>query len=444
MAPGTISNLVQFIEGNLTVITFNTDELVNLIFKDGAGTKFIVKNNTATTITFFESAITPVVGNGMAMLSSSTNKAVIPYVDTFKVDSEAASKIGTGLLDDTFYYYTAFTKVIGANVAQAEYSVYKSTNSTQSVALSTKNTPFGTMLYNYWPSVFRDLDVTEDLQDLMNVFAFQFRQLHSLISTYRLQNSEKVFVNALVALADQTGLPSVGYSIGIDTMRRIARNMLTAWKLKGSKEGIALFIKILTTWDVTGGTGEIDDSIPDLVPNVSAFRFFAPSLGSTNVRFTQSNVTSSTNGSGMTSINSSAYVPGGRFPKSLPGIIIPGFFTFREFVVNLPNVALYVGGTSSFTTGSGTTTITDTSANYGAVNSLVGNFILPNQGEPNDLYLIISNTTNTVTVKGIVNNRETNGFYAILSPLNANRFIILNKLFPLYIPFSTEAGFNFT
>ncbi len=47
-------------------------------------------------------------------------------------------------------------------------------------------------------------------------------------------------------------------------------------------------------------------------------------------------------------------------------------------------------------------------------------------------------------MRGVINNRVPGGDYAILSPLNTNRFIILNKLLPVYIPFGTRAGFLFT
>lgn len=443
-APGTISNLVQLINGALTVVTFVPDALVNLIFQDGSGNKFIVQTNTANTLTFFESSVTPVVGTGMTLLSSSSNNVILPFIDTYQSRAEAASQVGTGLLDDQFYYYTAFTLGIGLNVAQAEFALYETPQSTQSVAISTKNNNMGTVLYNYWPGLFRQQDATGDLQDLMDIFGFQFQELYSLIKTFNLQDSNNVYVNALVALADQTGLPSVGYSIGIDTLRRIAREMLTAWKLKASKEGIALFIRIITTWDITGGTGDINDSISDFLPNIQGLRFFSSSLGLLNTRLTAPNVTSSTNSSGVTTTFSTPFVPGGRFIKTLPGIIIPGFFTFREFVVTVPNVALFIGTTTNFTVSNGTTTISDSTANFGANNSLVGNYILPNESDQNDIFVIISNTSNSVTVSGILNNREAGGTYVIMSPLNANRFIILTKLMPLYRPANTLSSFRFT
>jgi hypothetical protein len=85
----------------------------------------------------------------------------------------------------------------------------------------------------------------------------------------------------------------------------------------------------------------------------------------------------------------------------------------------------------------------DTTANFGADDSLVGNFLLPNSEEVNDIFEIIGNTATTITVRGTINNRNPGGSYAILSPLNTNRFQILNKLLPVYIPFGTRAGFRF-
>jgi hypothetical protein len=426
-APGSISNLVIFQNGALSIRNFIPGELANLIFLDGAGNRFLIKNNNTNTI-FLQGTTIPSIGNGMAVLSSFFDSAPVPFIDNFLTQSEADSRQGSGLQNDKFYYYTAFTKPIGTNVAQAQFGFTDSGVSTQDSAISIKDTQFGQILYDYWPGLYRELDATGDLEDLMEVFGFQFNQIRSLIDTYKLQDSNSVFVNALLPLSEQFGLPSVGFSIGIDTLRRIAKEVITCWRLKGSKEGIALFIRMLTTWDVTGGTADFSNAIQDFLPNIEALRFFDPNLGTTNTRITQSEP---------------FFVGGGRFVRGLPGIVIPGFFTFREFVINIPEVALYIGGSQAFTTGSNTTTMVDGSNNFGSNNSLVGNFLLPNQEEVNDIYRIISNTSTSITVEGIITNRNPAGNYAVLSPLNTNRFIILNKLLPVYIPYGTLAGFRF-
>lgn len=427
VSPGSISNLVTLINGQLAVKLFTPDELVNLVFMDGNSTKFIIKSNTESTIFFQETAI-PIIGNGMRMLNSFFNTQPISYLDNFKNDVETAIRIGTGLLNDRYYYYTAFTIPQGANVAQAQFASIDSGTPTQAFALSIEDKKFGELLYSFWPEVYKGMDVTGDLQDLMQVFGFQFNQLHSIISTYRLQDSDNVLTTALLPLSEQFGLPSVGFTIGADTLRRIAKDMISCWKLKGSKEGIALFIREITTWDITGGTADFSGAVQDSLPNVSAFRFFDPNLGNLNTRFTQTEPT---------------FIPGGRFAKGLPGVIIPGFFSFREFVITLPGVALEIGHTEAFTTDAQGTTMEDSTANFGVNDSLKGNYLLPNQEEINDLYLITSNTNTTITVSGLITNRNFGGKYAIFSPLNANRFIILNRLLPYYIPLKTKASFDF-
>lgn len=425
---GFIKNLVVSVNGQLSLKIFAEEELANSIFVDGAGTKYFIKSNTLDTVYFFE-ALTPVIGVGMSTLTNFANGATIPYSDTLRTSTEAALRVGNGLLDDTFNYYTIFTKLTGVNVAQAEFSIIGSGEPTQSYALSTKDTSFGNRIYELWPEVHKGLDTSGDLHDLMQVFGFQFNEMYSLIKTYNLQNADKVLVTALQPLSEQTGLPSVGLTIGADTLRRIARNLIYCWHLKGSKEGIALFIKMITTWDITDGTADYSNSIQDTLPNVAALRFFDANLGSANTRLTQTEP---------------AVVSGGRFAKALPGIIIPGFFSFREFVVTLPDVALYVGYTQTFATASNLTTMVDNLANFGAVNSLVGNFLLSNQEEINDVYQIVSNTATTITVRGIVTNKNAGGKYAVLSPLNSNRLSILNKLMPFYIPYLTKQSYDFT
>ena len=429
-------NLSNVVTGDVFVDSSENKFTISSV-NDGADQIIIAPgqtvNDAAPTKAEHGSAIideTPVIGVGMALLTNFRDQPVIPYIDTYKNEQEAAARVGTGLLDNQFYYYTAFYKPCNTNVAQAEFSVYGSSGTqTQSSALSIKDRDFANLLYSYWPSLYRQLDTTGDLEDLMKVFGHEFAYLHALIETYKLQDTHTLFATATAALADQTGLPSVGYSIGVDTLRRIASDMINAWHLKGSKEGIALFIRILTTWDITNGTGDFAGSIIDYLPNVSALRFFDSLLGSLNTRLTQSDP---------------SFTAGGRFVKGLPGIVIPGFFSFREFVVLIPEVALYVGTTTLFSAGGGQTVVTDSAANFGADNSLVGNFLLPNQEEVNDIYQIIANTATTITVRGIVENRTFGGSYAVLSPLNTNRFIILNKLMPSYAPFGTKAGYQFT
>lgn len=502
---GFIEDLVEVQNGALIVVQFEIDELANLIFRDGAGELFVIKSNTANRIEFFGAQsflndslidftytggtgiiqyvsavdlssvkvghkfidsegvsfdilavndsldqitlatgltvntaspidssvgsvdVVPVVGAIAAIFNNFNDSTPYSYIDNYRTESEALTRVGTILRDNQFYYYTAFNKEIGSSPAKAEYSNIETSTSTQISGISPIDRDFGTILYNYWPTVYRQLDSTGDLEDLMQVFGVAFNQLHALIDTYELQNTHKVAGSALLPLSEQTGLVGIGSAIGIDTLRRIAKDLIAAWKIKGSKEGIALFIRILTTWDITGGTGDFSAAIEDFLPNVEALRFFDPNLGSLNTRIT----------------STVPFVAGGRFAKSLPGIVIPGFFTFREFVVNIPDVAIEIGVSEDFTLADNQTIMTDATKNYGPVDSLVGNFLLPNTEEINDIFEIISNTSNTITVRGIVNNRVAGGDYAILSPLNTNRFIILNRLLPLYIPFGTRAGFRF-
>jgi hypothetical protein len=441
--PGFIKNLVSIFNGQLTLQKFSKDELANLVYQDSNSTKRIIKSNTTDTIFFYDDITTPAINTPTFILNSfSGNTQPLPYIDNFKTESEANVRSGNGLRDNVYYYYTAFNKPTGTNVAQAKYAPADSKISTQASAISVKNRNFGKLLYSYWPGVAKDLDVTKDLEDLMKVFGFQFEQLHALIEAYKLQDADRVFANALPALADQTGLPSVGYSIGVDTLRRIARDMIPCWKIKGSKEGIGIFIRKITTWDITSGLGNYGEVILDFLPNVEALRFFSPNLGTTNIRITQTGAIG-----GATPPDSPEYttspVTGGRFAQSLPGIVIPGFFTFREFVVILPNVALLTGISDTITTVDGNTIITDPYTDFGMTDGLVGNFVLPNEGEINDIFKIIGNTTNSITLEGTINNKNPGGKLVVLSPLNKDRFVILNSLLPYYIPYGTKAGFTF-
>lgn len=427
VGPGFVRNLVVAEGGTFTVKSFIPGELANLIFQDSNGIKFIIKDNDSNTLFLHETLSTPTIGAVTSIPNSFSDSQPLPYIDNFINKAEADLREGTGLLNNQFYYYTVFSIPKDVNVAQASYGSVDSGVSTQDFAIATDSDEFSKYLYDLWPNVDKTLDATGDLEDLMKVFGFQLNEIHALIDTYDLQDADNVLVSALLPLSEQTGLPSVGFAIGADTLRRIARDMIPCWKLKGTKEGIAIFIRKITTWDITNGTADYGGAVVDFLPNVSALRFFDPNLGSLNVRLTETD----------------PVVPGGRFAKSLPGIVIPGFFTFREFVIQLPNVALFIGNSTGFSSGSNTTIMSDSDANFGADDSLVGNFLIPNTEEVNDIFEIVANTNTTITVRGTVNNRSVGGDYAILSPLNANRFIILNRLLPSYVPFGTRAGFRF-
>jgi len=140
-----------------------------------------------------------------------------------------------------------------------------------------------------------------------------------------------------------------------------------------------------------------------------------------------------------------ALVDAGRFFTTLPGIIIPGFFNFREFVVEVKDVALWTGESSNIEiTGDNKTKMTDTAANFGGTNNLIGNFLLAKQGQVNDIFPIISNTPTTVTVQGVVKDLDPIGDYAILSPFNTIRFQKLLTLMTEFAPSFARVGFQFT
>lgn len=495
---GYVNNLVYNNNGALLIATFIPSQLTNSIFIDSSGNRYLILDNTINTIYFFQMT-TPVISGNMYLLSNFVTNPLVAYIDTFLNAPQAAARLGTGLLDDTFYYYTAFDQPIGTNVAQAAFSIATSNTSTQSADISTKNTNFGTTLYNLWPSLYQELDTTEDLQDLMNVFGYQFNQLHSYIKTFNLQDCERVFHTALLYLSGQTGLPTVGYSLGIDTLRRIANNIIPAYELKGSKQGIALFIRILTTWDITNGTGNFSAAIVESTSVNQALTFWSNSLGEFNTMIADTGTTTVVSATIINIIGNTIYLSspvtgvvannvfndltadqdtivisadtstnsvvvestyqmtigdsiiittgtadGGLFVSTLPGVIIPGFFNYREFIITISHVALFVGTTTSYSFTNNTTTVTDSTANFGPTNGLVDNFLLANQENPNGLYQIISNTSTSVTVQGILNNPEIQTSYAILSPLNTNRFISLLNLLPLFIPVKTVASFIFT
>lgn len=487
---------------------FTPGELSDRILVDSLGQRFVIVNNTTDLMSM---SGTPAAGAYTVLQEfagflspSSTVQGQFFYIDTFVNEAEADARTGTGLEDEQFYYYTAFTHRTGFNVAASLFASFGDADSTQSAALSTIRRDFQNILLDLWPNVFSQADSTGDFEDLMAVFGFGFNELYSFVNTFTLTNPDKMFYTILDSFALQTGLPEAGSQLGIDTYRRIICDMLPTFKLKGTKDGIVDFIRIITTWDATNGTKD-SNAIADDSPNITALRFYSDTLGSNNTRLFGLRVTvdndpfvsySYTSGTGVIQYvstvdlsnvvigdifqdgvgrcftinaiddagNNVTIDPGqtvdtsaggqifntvpdsesGRFFASLPGVIIPGFFDFREFVVEINNVALFVGESTNLTASNETTTLEDTSANFGGTNTLVGNFLIPKQGQVNDIFEIIANDTTTITVRGVARDLDPVGDYAVLSPLNTSRFQRINDLMTVFAPSFARMGLVFT
>lgn len=316
-----------------------------------------------------------------------------------------------------------------ASTMDVFYAFFSNQLSTQTFAISCQDRQFGTYVYKLFPSMFRMTDITGDLQDLSAIFGREINELASIINTFELQNADLIYPAALERAASSKGVDLTNETLGIDTRRRIMRDIQSVYQRKGSREAIYEYIRILTTWDITNGTGDLREAIIDDTPETTGLRFYSPSLGEDNTRFIDTlNVQSP---------------PAGRFYKGIAGVTLPGFFTFKEVLINLPNVAYEIGISTDITNNLGVTVMSDDNADYGQINSLVGCFMIPNEGNPNDFYEIISNTQTTITVRGTVPQEALGAKYVVLSPLNLNRFVALSASLGEFMPHDTVPVFNF-
>jgi hypothetical protein len=321
------------------------------------------------------------------------------------------------------------------SVNRIQFAYFSNALSTQAFAISAKDNDIVRLLYKWWPSVFRDLDQSGDLEDLMGTFGYKFNEIYSLISTFELQNSRILQPFPLSLSYRQYGLENeVSETLGIDTRRRIMNDLVSAWKLKGSREGLAKFIKIITTWDITNGTGDVIRAIRDTTPELSGLRHYSPALGSLNTEIVDSTDPSSP--------------PAGRFVRGIPGVNLEGFFDRVEILIELPNVAMFVGQSTNIAYNSGSTiiqaTIEDSSTDFGLDNSLKGCFLIPIEGNPNDYYEIMSNTNDTLTIDGTIPQGIVGSRYIVLSPLNLNRFVALQNTITEQLSYKSIPVFNFT
>lgn len=487
---------------------FVDNDLVDRILIDQAGTAFVIISNISSTVSV---SGTPVSGDYTILQEfndftspSQINKGQFSYIDNFLNKDEAIARIGTGLESEQFYYYTVFTHIAGANVAQSVFGLIDSLHSTQAAALSVIDREFHEILLKLWPNIFKQGDVTGDFEDVMKVFGFGLNENYSYVNTFDLINPDRMYYPILIPKAKQTGISIADDELGIDTLRRMVSDLITAWQKKGSKNGIVEFIRIITTWDVTNGTKD-SSTIVDDQDLTNALRFYSDTLGIDNTRLFGLQVIyindpfisyTYTTGSGViqyssfvdlsaittdaifedgagnvfdiTAVNQGlneitiatgqtidtsdigniykkvALPESGRFFNTLSGIIIPGFFEFKEFIVEVLNVALFTGESTDLQIVTDTTTMTDTTANFGGTNNLVGNFLLPKQGQINDIFEIIANTTTTITVLGVVKDIDPIGDYAVLSPLNSARFQRINTLMDSdYSPSFARMGLQF-
>lgn len=320
------------------------------------------------------------------------------------------------------------------SVNMSQFAYFSNALSTQAFAISAADNKIQELLYKWWPSVFKDLDTSGDLEDLMNVFGYKFNEIYSLISTFELQNADLIQPSGLNLAYTQPGLSEVSETLGIDTRRRIMKDMISCWKLKGSRDGLFKFIKIITTWDVTNGTGDVRKAIVDTTPELTGLRHYSPALGDLNTKIVDTTAVQSP--------------PAGRFVKGIPGFNLEGFFNQVQVQIELPNVALFVGQSTNIAYNMGGTiiqvTVEDTSNNFGMDNSLKGCFLIPIEGNPNDYYEIKSNTSDTVTVDGVIPQGIVGSRYVILSPLNLNRFVALQNTIVEMLSYRAVAVFNFT
>ncbi len=316
------------------------------------------------------------------------------------------------------------------SVTNAAYALFSTPLSTQAFAIHAADRKFGELLYNSFPNIFRVTDTSNDLQDLMEVFGHEFNDLYAIITKYELQNADIVTPGVLATASQNSGFSLTAENLGIDTRRRVMRDLISCYKLKGNRDGIARFIKVLTTWDITNGTGDTRSAIIDDTPDTVGLRFYSPSLGALNTRIVDTlNVESP---------------PAGRFYRGIPGLSLPGFFSAKEVIIDLPNVALEIGNSTNLAFFEGNTILTDSNANFRNDNSLIGCFVIPNEGSPNDFYEITGNTSTSLTLTGGVPLSSLGAKYVIVSPLNLTRFVALGKELPKFMPYDTVAIFNFT
>lgn len=111
-----------------------------------------------------------------------------------------------------------------------------------------------------------------------------------------------------------------------------------------------------------------------------------------------------------------------------------GDFSPLSVILIIQGVSPYVGRS----TGLLTTTLTDTNANFGAVNSLVGLKLNPNILQAED-FEIVSNTSTTITVSGdLLEVAASGNNYYVINPTDSTKARRLRQVLPDFAPYYAE------
>ncbi len=500
-----VGGVITDISSEFDDLRLQTDELVNMLVVIGS-TTYYVTSNTSSTFTL-NAAPTLGATTYTILAKFGTLGKALPFSDTYLNSEEAASYTGTGLEDEQYYHYTAFCNDNTANIAEAVFHYSDDSKSTMVVGTSCKDRSGQDRLYGLWPGYNRDVDSNGDMFDVMGVMDSGLNEVRTHVNLFRPYQSKTIHANATKYVPMQFGLNKLSNKIGIGAFRRLGDELVSINKLKGSKEGLYELIRTITEWDITGGSGDIDGAIDDganilyfrfwsdIWPdNARMFGFVNSFDNDGGSAYTYTNATGNivyaagtdltdvsvgyvfvgTNGgwypileinvggSAITIRIEAGLDPGGlgimddaaptgdsgdvlsgtplansaRFLNTQIGVVIPGIFSTRLVSIKVPNIALHEG----VSTGMTPSTLTDATASFP---DLTGNFILPKESEPTNLYKITSNTATSITIDEKFSNIASTGDYAILSPLNAQRLLEIYNIIKDYIPTFCTVIFEF-
>lgn len=353
------------------------------------------------------------------VIRNSTSKLYlqpVPFNSTVK-PTAGEYRFGRGLEDDQFYYYTAFVD-LGPD-SRCVYGIAGTSASTQFAGLSLKDRGFGDYLYGLLPMIYRTEDKTGDLKDLMEVIGANLNENLSLVSAYNLSDPHKVYEAVLPAQNNTLGYDFSEYGLGIDTFRRISSDIVGAWRLKGTKDGLAKFIRIITTWKIDNPREQIIDTIG----GANFMQTASPIIYGSDIH-----IFDTVDGSGAKIFQ--------RLPSTIPPTT-----GYRGYLIEVKGVAINLGVSTAVTP----TTLTDDRAPF--ISNLKGNFIFPSDTEPSEFFEIFSNTEDTIFIVQPGNKKIMNlnpgQTYFVLSPLEKDRFLRLYKLLKYFGPIFSRGFITF-
>lgn len=341
------------------------------------------------------------------------------YVDTYKLE------------DGQQYFYTSFLVDINTGYAYADAL---NANPVSTVAvINRSNNWTANKCFQLIPHQWATKDDYGTHAALMDVMSWRNDLMEDYINHFKMWDSDKTLGEIIPYTAAQFSGIEKQQVLGIDTLRRQIGMSQLATQWKGSKRGIIKLIRWLTTWQI--GSGHIYTR----EEQTSEDWFETYDVGFNKSVLWSDDVVLDTEAYGYgDAYNEIAYRLYG--PTEIGDL---GTTAEVELFIEIPNVALAIGNSTSMTYDSSyqATIFQDDNVNFSLTNT-IGAYLVPNQNSFKDYFTVITQSPNRIYVKERITAAKSGDNYCVVTPLDLLRLKALEEVIPLLVPFWVKCYFR--